>query len=161
MKELSNIINLFVNSNISLNEYIDNLIRIDINNLDLFNSYLESFNSTSMMDEHMNALIILWLLKKDSFNIKDDTTNEYLLYINEITEEIEDDKTSIILCENNYLIAKIGECYFIINHNNHTSKIMLPDQLQNTTVYCFNCNDDMKLKEKITLPEFSFYAIIK
>jgi len=35
----------------------------------------------------------------------------------------------------------------------------LPPELQEKTVFCYNCNDEMILEKELLLPEFSFYAL--
>ena len=110
------------------------------------------------MDQRMNALLILWFFKNDLFNL-DNPSNPYLSYISEITEDIINPNANIITLENDYMICKVNQFYFIINHNDNEVEINLPSELVNKTVYCYNCNDDMDLENTIFLPEFSFYAL--
>lgn len=158
MQELNNLMNAFINKELSMNEYVSKIKDFSICNKDLFNDFLSSYNKTNKMDQRMNALLILWFFKNDLFNL-DNPSNPYLSYISEITEDIINPTASIITLENDYMICKVNQFYFIINHNDDEVEINLPSELVNKTVYCYNCNDDMDLEETIFLPEFSFYAL--
>lgn len=161
MKELELLMDNFINENISLEEYINCIKSLEITDQKAFQNYICSYNNTTKMDQRMHALLILWFYKYQYFNNLSYEENHYLDYINEITYEIIDYNIKILILENSYLIYKMDNFYFIINHNNHLVKITLPDELKQQIVFCINCNDEMKLKEKITMPEFSFYAMEK
>ncbi len=161
MNDLINLINDFINEKINLKDYLIKIKQYQINDISSFKLFLENYNDTNKMDQRMNALLILWFYKHDYFNNLEYDDNEYLSYIEEIQEDIDNYKLDYITIENNYLIIKLSNYYFIINHNNHLVKIPLPEELQYQAVYCLNCNDDMKLKDKISLPEFSFYVLEK
>jgi hypothetical protein len=158
MNDLNNLMNDFIEKKISMNNYISKIESFEINNNDNFNNFLLNYQETNKMDERMNALLILWFYKNKHF-VNNLSCNPYLSYIYDLTQDIINPTLNIITLENDYLICKVNQFYFVINHNKKEVEIDLPEELKNKSVFCFNCNDDMILEETITLPEFSFYAL--
>ena len=103
----------------------------------------------------MNALLILWFIKHQDFTFNQ--SNLYINFIKDIVSEIT--KPNILSYNDDTIITKADNFYFIINHSNYELNIKLPSDIQNKTLYCYNCNDDINLKSSISLPEFSFYAL--
>lgn len=154
MKDLELLVNGFINSQLSMNDYIKRIKKTSIDQ-----NFLINYKETNLMDQRMNALLIIWMYHSAIFKEIDYTNNPYLSYIYELTSDIDQVDINYINLETNYLVANINNFYFIINHNNHEINIELPNELKNQKVFCYNCNDDMNLKEQILLPEFSFYVL--
>ena len=158
MNYLSELMNDFIDNKISMNDYVSKIESFVITDNSLFNDFLFNYNKTNKMDQRMNALLILWFYKNNHF-LEYPESNPYLSYIYDLIQDIENPSLNIITLENNNLLCKINQFYFIINHNKKEVDINLPNELKNKTVFCFNCNDEMDLGETITLPEYSFYAL--
>lgn len=156
MDNLKDIIHYFIYKKIDIPTYIYHINNSDISKHEL-NSFLKTVKETTLMDERMNALLILWFFKYNDFDFSYKTP--YLTYMYEIISEINNIDPQVIKVDRSYIITKVDNFYFIINHNDEENNIFLPKELQNTCVYCYNCNDDMNLTDSILLPEFSFYAL--
>lgn len=154
MKDLDLLINGFIHNQISMDDYIKRIKITSINK-----DFLIDYNKTDLMDQRMNALLIIWIYHPSIFKSINNINNPYLSYITELTSDIENVNLNYLYIENNTLVANINDFYFIINHNNHDVNITLPRNLQNKKVFCYNCNDNMNLADTIMLPEFSFYAL--
>lgn len=162
MREFKNQISDFVNNKIDLYTYVNFIKDYHISNQNDFTNFLETYDNNNMMDERMNAFLILWILKSKHFIFN--KTNQYLNYLTSITNEmtnasINSIDISYLNYTSNFLISKVNDFYFIINHSNKELDIPLINDLKNKTVYCFNCGDDLYFEESLTLPEYSFYAV--
>jgi hypothetical protein len=51
--------------------------------------------------------------------------------------------------------------YILINHSQDEISFHLPKEIANQSMFCFNCNDDLLLKNNLDIPEYSFYALKK
>lgn len=154
MKDLNILTEGIVNSKITLSEYIKR-----VKNIKVTKDFLLNYNKTDLMDQRMNALLILYFFNAKIFNEVDESSNPYLKYIKELTIDISNYEITFLYEEENFLIIKQDNFYFIINHNNFEIEKKLPNELQNKTIFCYNCNDDLQLEKSIILPEFSFYAL--
>ena len=149
----------FVNLKIDLIDYLLKLEHLEITNKGEFQNFIINYKETTKMDEKMNALLILWFCKYELFKDIQYDSNPYLLYINDLTKDIKHIDLEFLEVGKHNLITKIDNFYFIINHNTREINMTLPPELQEKTVFCYNCNDEMILEKELLLPEFSFYAL--
>lgn len=149
----------FVNLKIDLIDYLLKLEHLEITNKGEFQNFIINYKETTKMDEKMNALLILWFCKYELFKDIQYDSNPYLLYINDLTKDIKHIDLEFLEVGKHNLITKIDNFYFIINHNTREINMTLPPELQEKTVFCYNCNDEMILEKELFLPEFSFYAL--
>ena len=61
----------------------------------------------------------------------------------------------------NVLIVNKGNIYFLFNLNTNVVKIDLPESLQNTEVYCFECNNNKHLRNSFVLAAQRYYILEK
>ena len=149
----------FINLKIDLIDYLLKLDHLEIINKDEFQNFIINYKNTTKMDEKMNALLILWFYKYELFKYIKDDSNPYLSYINDLTKDIKNMDLEFLEVGKHNLITRIDNFYFIINHNTREINLILPPELQEKTVFCYNCNDEMVLEKELILPEFSFYAL--
>ena len=110
----------------------DYIKRIKITSIN--KDFLIDYNKTDLMDQRMNALLIIWIYHPSIFKSINNINNPYLSYITELTSDIENVNLNYLYIENNTLVANINDFYFIINHNNHDVNITLPRNLQNKNI---------------------------
>ncbi len=156
---IQNLLEDFVNLKIDLIDYLLKIEHLEINDKTAFQNFIINYKETTKMDEKMNALLILWFCKHELFKDLKKNNNPYLNYLNDLTRNIKNMYVEFLEVGKHNLVTRIDTFYFIINQNNKDITIILPPELQDKVVFCYNCNDEMALKKELTLPEFSFYAL--
>lgn len=158
---LSDLVDSFINQKINLKTYIDLVENLKITNKQSLQDFFYKFKTDHDIDKSMNALLILWLLNYDYLKDLKNDSNIYISYFVELASNINSSSLEIVFLADFLLVARLDELYFIINHDSHENEIDLPNVLQYASVYCYNCNDNMNLNDKLLLPEFSFYVFQK
>lgn len=154
MDILINLINDFINCKINLQDFKNQLVHLEIVDKTAFHNFLVSYNETDHLDQRMIALLTIWFYHYQYFVYQG---NHYLAFLDEIKSEISSFDFSILFENENFLIIKNDNIYFLLNNHQKSYLVNLPKSLQNIKGYCFNCNDEIALKETLKMPEYSFY----
>ncbi len=147
-----------------INDFIDN--KYDLltfkDQLSLINDFSELSKKQDFkdIDKAIHAYLLILFNKYELLNLTLESDNECYLYLQDITENIETSNFNIIYEDTIKLIVNVDNLYFLINNSNTITTFDVPYNIQNKTVFCINCNDDMKLKTTIKLPDYSFYAFL-
>ncbi len=156
---LEQIVNAFVDESIELDEYIKQVNTLTLKEV----SDIYKINQTDHMDQRMHAILIIWLLKHSFIHLTKDIDNPYLSYLDELIDDGEVKSSRFLTITKEYIMAHIvtnkDNIYMIINHSNEELSVKLPKEIANQVVYCFNCNDDLPLGSRLSIPEYSFYAL--
>ena len=155
---LKEIIEAFLNNKYTYQEYLNQIISLDQNE-PIIDYLLKQDNDN--IDLMMITYLPLWLFHQDHFNNLDDDSNLYLSYFNNLKKDKLFDKIEVWYVDNEILVVKNENYYLLINSKNEEINYLLPLDLQKQTVICYNCNDEMLLKENLVIPEYSFYLFEK
>lgn len=155
---LKEIIAAFLNNKYTYQEYLNQIISLDQNE-PIIDYLLNQDNDN--IDLMMITYLPLWLFHRDHFNNLDDYSNIYLSFFNNLKHDKLFDKIESWYIDNEILFVKGNNCYLLINSTNKDINYLLPIDLQNQTLICYNCNDEMLLNKNLLIPEYSFYLFEK
>ena len=150
------LLNDFVTNKINLVDFIKSIqtTKYTFNEQDIHNT-LESYN-----DEEKSALayLLLYYIYKYNFTIK----NDFIYFLDSIKYETANDFNKDIkfhLVMDNVVIFQIDKIFFILNNNEDSITVTLPDSLKNDYQFCINCNHELYFKEHLVLESYEFYMI--
>lgn len=133
----------YLNTNITLDE----------------NAIAEAIFSRNENERRYLLIILLYFVKKTTFSNYD---SPFIGFLNSISLETDNDFDQQIvwhLIDEEVTLFQIDHVYFILNNSNNEETIVLPDPIKNTHKICVNCNDSLKLGEKLKLQPVEFYMI--
>lgn len=159
--KLQEIINNFITNIYDIDEYIK---QVNILNQEDVNEVYTILDTTSL-DQRMHAILILWLLKYRMIGLNTKTDSPYLSYLKELIDGEILQSVKFLSISSHTLIARVitnkSHIYILINNSNDEITFTIPKEIANQTIFCFNCNDEMKLGLSLDIPEYSFYALKK
>lgn len=159
--KLKNIMNQFITGTIDISEFLKN------SNVLTQEETLEIYDikETTFMDKRMHGIILLWLLKYQFIHLDGQENNPYLSYLYDLIDDEMVTSVKFLSIKATTLIAKVttnkNNIYILINHSQDEISFHLPKEIANQSMFCFNCNDDLLLKNNLDIPEYSFYALKK
>lgn len=167
--KLQQIINNFITDSTnthSIDTYsIDTYIKqVNLLTLDEVNE-VYTILDTTFLDQRMHAIILLWLLKYKMIDLNTETRSPYLSYLRDLIDEEPIQSVKFLSISSYSIVARVitdqSHIYVLMNNSNDEITFTVPSGIANQVVYCFNCNDDMKLGLSLDIPEYSFYALKK
>ena len=75
--------------------------------------------------------------------------------------ELNDHEIIFLYKSDNFFLYKKNTVVFIINNTDKIINIDLPNEYQNTTIYCLNCGCEFKTSETLEVYKHAFYIIEK
>lgn len=111
-------------------------------------------------DEEKTSIIylILYFIYKHKFK----NSNPFIDFLDSIKDETDNDfAKDIVYCylNENVAIFKIDHIYFIINNNDDSITVDLPEDIQDDYQFCVNCNHELYFGKTLHLESYEFYLI--
>lgn len=161
-KSILNTFALFKNNNLSISNLLNELIIVNKTNKEEITSlfyYLESDES----DEAMIVSLLIWCLFDSPFKSCLDSQNSFyrfLLSIN-VSSDFYSTNITVLEKEKTMLMIQKGDYLIIVNPTDNNIKCILPTKYQNKTLFCENCNEEIRVSDSLIVPENTFYIISK
>ncbi len=153
---LQSILEALSSGKITIIEYINQIKALSLEPKALS----DELENLIVTDELMNGIVLLWIYKYHLFKNLKAKKDGYLSFFDGLQSYIIDDDITPILLNDYNAIIKFSKLYIIINQDKDYVKISLPSAIKNNHFYCYNCNDQMFLKDVLELPDYSFYILI-
>lgn len=164
MDNLDKLIHDYFNRNISIKLFYNRLLDIhnDVNIENFINNFIDSNLSEDQIMFMFNITLLIYNSNNDKLYLKN-LDNPYLIFIkNDLNDYLDNNKVfNVIDIDDFHLTAKLDNIYLILNGKDTDQEIIVPVDIQNKTVYCINCGDEIDLEESVELYPDGFYLIEK
>ena len=147
----------FCNDLLSLKALNDELSNFKKEDFDLLNQII--INNIEVLNKDKLIIICLLMSSLYNFDLSNFSYDIHCFLSSVIT--INNSNVSFLVKHKNTFLYTIDNLLFIINNNNYTINILLPDGYRNQNLYCLNCSDEMDLNDDIDVFSYSFYILEK
>lgn len=157
MNNFKDLIEDFCSNILTLNKLNETLKGYNEDNFNELNKYILNIYN----EENEEKLIIICLIMASIYNF--DLSKFSSPIHNFISNHIELNDHEIIFLykSDNFFLYKKNTVVFIINNTDKIINIDLPNEYQNTTIYCLNCGCEFKTSETLEVYKHAFYIIEK
>lgn len=159
--KLSQTINSYLTNKCTLWNVVETISTLDIyKNINVSRSlkYVENDES----DKSLIATVLLWCLKDSPIKDLSNTNNSFIKFLHTIRSSESDfynQDIKWIFNDDHSCTFKKDNLLFVINDDDSTKRMQLPDEFCDKTILCLNCNEELHTSYFIDVPSNTFYII--
>jgi len=124
-----------------------------------------AFLSLMFLDECEESYIlqlILWSERKYIIDNLPIEKSDFIKFLNTLVDfSFFTAEPITYIKENDLYMCERDGMLILVNGGKLTARVKLPENFSNTILTCENCNEEMTVKESITLPDLTFFIFSK